>query len=201
MQEYKVKSVNDKNNINWEEVDRASVNLFKWTDNYKPETYAQVVLVPGWGLVCKMTCYEANPLTTCVEDGQAVHEDSCMEFFVSFDGKNYMNFEANSDAVKKICIGPDRGQRENVWITHPGYFEVSSFRSDDHWSLIYLLPFSGVKELYPDFDESSMHELRANFYHMGANPDGEDFYYAMWNEVMTDTPDYHVPEYFGKLVF
>lgn len=201
MKEYKVAAFQDKNNIDWSKVLKADVNLFKWTDNYKPKTYAQVVLVPGYGLVCKMTCKESNPYTKCVEDGQDVHEDSCMEFFVSFDGINYLNIEANSNAVKKVGFGPDRHNREMVWLTHPGYFEVSSIKSNNEWCLIDVLPFEGIKKLFPNFDENNMTDIRGNFFHMGTNPNGPDYYYAMWSEVMTETPDYHQPKYFGKLVF
>lgn len=201
MKEYKVVSVDDKNNIDWDNVPVANVDIFKWTDNYKPETFAQVVLVKGYGLVAKLTCNESNPYTKCVEDGQDVHEDSCMEFFVSFDGINYINIEANSDAVKKIGFGPDRHDRRKVWLEYPGYFEVASFKGRNQWSLIEVLPFEGIKKLYPDFDENKLDEIKANFFHMGTNPNGPDYYYGMWNEVMSKNPDYHLPEYFGRLVF
>lgn len=201
MKEYKVKKFSAINDIKWDIVDVANIDVFKWTDNYKPKTIAQAVWVECYGLIVKMTSFETNPYTKCVEDGQDVHEDSCLEFFISFDNKNYLNIEANSNAIKKIGFGSDRHNRKKVWLTHPGYFQVSSFKEKDKWGLIDVLPFSGIKELFPNFDSNKIDTVVANFYHMGTNPNGEGYYYSMWNEINTKDPDFHQLKDFGRLVF
>ena len=198
IKEYRVSRVQDKDNINWETVPKANIDIYKWTDNYKADAYAQVVMVPSFGIIAKLTCMEVDPLATRKEDCGDVYKDSCLEFFSSFDGgKSYFNMEANANAARTVNFRVVGEEKQVIWASHPEMFQISSYRAKDHWYLIYVLKFDEIKKFFPDY---ALGNFTANFYHMGTNPYGEGCYYSMWNEIDSDKPNFHRPDCFGKMV-
>lgn len=196
--DYKVTKVADKDNIPWDSIPKADIDIYKWTDNYHAKSFAQLVMVPDFGIIAKLTCMERNPLATRTEDCSDVYKDSCLEFFSSYDGgKSYINMEANANAARTVNFRVLGGDKETIWAKHPEMFQISSCKKTDHWYLIFVLKFEEIKKYFPDYDCG---DFSANFYHMGTNPEGDGFYYSMWNEVDSDTPNFHRPDCFGKMV-
>ena len=140
-----------------------------------------------------------------MEDNGPVWEDSCCEFFVSdpSDG-TYYNFEMN-------CIGTllasKRKSREDFRlfqteelaqiIRHSSLDRKKVDYSDEIfiWQTAVCIPFSLIGTGEGRLPES----LRANFYKCAdktAHP-----HFLSWNPVEVPHPDFHRPEYFGKLIF
>lgn len=136
----------------------------------------------------------------------AVHKDSCVEFFVSPDGKNYYNFEFNCIGITHLAYGPGRGNRK---FTDPEIIRKIEIRStlgsepfeektgSFEWEMMIRIPlecfafdplirFDGIKGT-------------ANFYKCG--DDSSEPHYLTWNPVLTEKPDYHRPEFFGRIQF
>lgn len=135
-----------------------------------------------------------------------VYKDSCVEFFVSVDGEKYYNFEFNCIGTTHLAHGPGRGNRKFV---NPEIIEKIEIESslgttpfndrsgNFEWEMMIRIPLECFT-----FDKiKSLNGLKAtaNFYKCGdetAVP-----HYVTWNPVGTENPDYHRPEFFGKLLF
>ncbi len=134
-----------------------------------------------------------------------VYQDSCVEFFVSPEGSDYYyNFEFN-------CIGTihaaKRIDRHNGTLlsdeeldsvkrlpscgTRP-FQEVEGMFS---WNIIVAIPLSLIGVTYTPGNPV---ELRGNFYKCAdatSHP-----HYLSWAPIDTPTPDFHRPEFFGKII-
>ncbi len=128
-----------------------------------------------------------------------VHEDSCLEFFFMPEGaEQYLNFEINPNGCLHLGFGPDRQNRINALPADPReVFGIRTGRTEDGWEAEYRIPVSFLRQFYPAFDCTGT--LCANLYKCGdktVHP-----HYLAWKPVGTPTPDFHRPEYFGKMTF
>jgi hypothetical protein len=132
-----------------------------------------------------------------------VSEDSCVEFFVSPSLDNhYWNFELN-------CIGTinasHRSERHNpTRLTDTELARVRRYASCGNrpfqeveglftWSLVIAIPLELIGVCY----EGKPIELTGNFYKCASGSSQPHF--LSWAPINTPTPDFHRPEFFGKL--
>lgn len=132
-----------------------------------------------------------------------VSEDSCVEFFMKVPGsKEYWNFEFN-------CIGTiNASHRETrpapVRLTDEQLSRVKRYASCGTkpfqemeglfaWNLIIAIPFDLI-----GIDENNRPEfIEGNFYKCGSKTGAPHF--LSWSPIDTPTPDFHRPEFFGKI--
>ena len=138
----------------------------------------------------------------------SVWEDSCVEFFLSLeaDPHNYYNFEINAIGTVLGAYGPDRNQRECLSESLLSKVETSPSLgrkpfdnqvNNTPWNIqiripIEVLTHSGITNL-------SGTDGYGNFYKCGDNLKQPHF--LSWKPVLTSTPDFHTPRYFGHLSF
>lgn len=135
-----------------------------------------------------------------------VYKDSCVEFFISPDGENYYNFEFSCIGVTHLAFGPGRGNRKFADPAIVEKIEIESTLGKENfdtksgkfeWEMMIRIPLSCFQ-----FSKiSSLNGLKAtaNFYKCA---DGTpEPHYVTWNPVGTENPDYHRPDYFGKVLF
>jgi hypothetical protein len=136
-----------------------------------------------------------------------VYKDSCVEFFLSVDGKRtYYNFEFNCIGTPHVGYGPGREGRELI---DPAILEQVKVRSSlgdqpvdkkgngQTWSLMAAIP--RVCLIHdPDLVLKGL-KAHANFYKCGDETDEPHF--VTWNPVGTGKPDYHQSAFFGELLF
>lgn len=140
-----------------------------------------------------------------LEDNGPVWEDSCCEFFASDpnDG-TYYNFEMNCIGT---LLGAKRKNREDCTHYPPErladvtrYSTLARKQRDLSgkifgWSVGMAVPLEMIG-IDPSHLPSS---IRANFYKcadMTAHP-----HFLAWNRVVSPTPDFHRPDFFGELLF
>lgn len=144
------------------------------------------------------------------QDQGAVWEDSCVEFFVAFDGKGYYNFEFNCIGVCLLSFredgqAPVRASAEvmrmigrDSTLGCEGFAERVLTTGDRvHWELNVRIP----KEAFfvHRFDTLQGVEARANFYKCG---DGlSKPHYLSWAPISAPSPNFHLPEFFGEVTF
>lgn len=137
-------------------------------------------------------------------DQSPVCEDSCVETFIQpVKNAEYWNFEfncigtlnashrltrsnptrLNSEELKQILRFPSCGNRP--------FKEIEGLFA---WSILVVIPFSimGINNA-----ESGM-ELWGNFYKCASATSQP--HYLSWAPIDTDKPDFHCPEFFGKLI-
>ena len=140
-----------------------------------------------------------------MEDNGPVWEDSCCEFFVAHpsDG-TYFNFELNCAGT---LLASKRTSRENAVLFTAGQLSrIKRFGTAERklteengrifrWSAGLCIPMDLIG-LDPERLPAS---IRANFYKCAdksAHP-----HFLSWNPVLTPSPDFHRPEFFGELYF
>ena len=153
--------------------------------------------------------YEVNEKYILAQETRingAVYKDSCVEFFISLDGKNYYNLEINCIGTVHLAHGPERGNREFV---NPEIIKKIAIESslgnkpfeektgNFDWEMMIKIPVECFA-----FDKiESLNKLKAtaNFYKCGDAT--SEMHYLTWNPIKTKNPDYHCPEFFGKIYF
>lgn len=135
-----------------------------------------------------------------------VHLDSCVEFFISVDGTNYYNFEFNCIGTIHVGWGTGRQDRKHLPAEIVRLIQVRSSLGNipfpvktGHfsWEMCVLIP--GECFIYDKGISFDGLTGNANFYKCG------DFlpepHFLSWNHVGTSEPDFHRPEFFGKIDF
>jgi hypothetical protein len=132
----------------------------------------------------------------------SVWEDSCVEFFVSFDNGGYYNFEFNCLGTFLAAFGPSKNERDFLEkevmkkiVTHVSI--VRNEHEDINWELTAAIPVSSF--VHTSIDKLQGVSCNANFYKCGdmlAEP-----HFVAWSNIESATPNFHLPEYFGTLEF
>jgi hypothetical protein len=135
-----------------------------------------------------------------------VYKDSCVEFFISPDGENYYNFEFSCIGTTHLAFGPGRGNRKFVDPAVVEKIEIESSLGNKpfdnksgnfEWEMMIRIPLSCFQ--YNKITSLNGLKATANFYKCA---DGTpEPHFVTWNPVGTENPDYHRPEFFGKVLF
>jgi hypothetical protein len=149
-------------------------------------------------LVVKAEWYKPN---------DPVFKDSCVEFFVEFDDdKDYYNCEFNVIGTCKFNYGRAREQRKLIAETSISLINyLAIIQNENHqntakrigWELTLMIPVKA-------FSENQLSSLigkkcRGNFFKCG--DDLPEPHFLAWNNVEAPSPNFHVPECFGEIVF
>jgi len=147
---------------------------------------------------------ESDIKAVCDRDNGKVWEDACVEFFVSFNEKQYYNIECN--CIGKILIGKGFGKTGRVPLPDDLLKKVDRWSSlgdspvenlSGDWEVSLVIP----KEIfYPDITKTfDRIKARGNFYKCGDCLQTPHF--LSWNPIKSETPNFHLPEFFGELIF
>jgi hypothetical protein len=133
---------------------------------------------------------------TQTEQNSEVCLDSCMEFFFTPNtgDENYFNLEFNAASVSLFGIGKEREGRRDILALSNGVSVATSLSAPAGWKAFVFVPFSVMEKYFSAVEN----EMRANFCKCGDETRIE--HYATWNKIETPEPDYHRPEYFGRLL-
>lgn len=137
------------------------------------------------------------------ENNSHVHQDSCVEFFVSPKGeKPYYNFEFNCIGTIHAACREDRNN--GMMLSDEQLAQVKRLPSCGtkpfqelegmfSWNLAVAIPLSliGIK-----YDGNPI-DMRANFYKCADSTAAPHF--LSWAPIDTPQPDFHRPEFFGDI--
>ena len=190
----------------------ASLENAPWLDfPDKPEVQFRIAW-SGDYLLLKFNVKEREILGSFTKDLTDVFKDSCVEIFLSPEGKDYYyNFEFNCLGACLVQKGVERKDREVlsqdvldriIRISSLGTDPVHRYHeglADEavSWSLMLVIPASVF--IYETIDSFAGIKMDGNLYKCG--DELETPHYLCWNRIETDTPDFHSPEYFGELWF
>ena len=138
-----------------------------------------------------------------IQSNSPVYEDSCVEFFVSFDeGINYYNFEFNCIGTGLVGYGSSKDNRQLLDARLVNNLEKQSNITSENdngfnWQLTIVIPLSiFIHTTLPTLSDTNS---RANFYKCGDLLPEPHF--ISWSNIVSETPNFHLPRFFGKLVF
>lgn len=184
----------------WEKIPALAVDQIKW--------------LPDIGIrMTQQICYDAEKLyihQRAVESPvvaehtdvlSQVCEDSCMEFFICPEESfgRYFNFEWNLNGCLYLGFRTDRHNSVRLQLKdHKELFHFRGAETDDGWEIFYEIPASFIQLFLPDFSLIAGKEFRANCYKCGSKTPNP--HYLSWNPIDSQTPDFHRPQDFGRLI-
>lgn len=136
-------------------------------------------------------------------DNGRVYEDACVEFFVQpFADQSYYNFEFN--CIGKLLLqGGAKGDRKMApsevlaqvkrW-SSLGDQPFATKAGNHSWELTAIIPFSAF---FRHPQATVQEEIKANFYKCGDKLPTPHF--VSWNKILTEKPNFHAPEFFGRI--
>lgn len=189
----------------WDDISFAEIGEYPWSGAYRPKATAALVCCDD-RFVLRMKALEKRDHLRMEEEGLSgfVHEDSCMEFFFSpFPGaENYINFEINPRGAAHIAVGKDRHNRKRVEsLLDAKEFSVKPFLQDRgadcEWGFTAEISFRLIARMLEIGTYAPPEVLSGNFYICGDKTPVP--HYGVWNFVDLPAPDYHRPEFFGRI--
>ena len=178
-----------------------AVDCVPWPESFplKPEVSAKLAHTND-SILIRFDVHENGLRAVCTEPNGPVWEDDCVEFFVKDpDSDYYYNFENN-------CIGAGlaarRLSRNEFRFLDPAQAsqikrhaslpcKPVELEGEQNWCLELEIPFAVLD--CPEKPEV----LLGNFYKCGDKTATAHF--LCWNPISTPNPDFHRPEFFGRL--
>ncbi len=176
--------------VNWEEFP------------YKPEVYFQVAH-DNQRIFIHYSVQEEFLKAQYVRINEAVWEDSCVEFFVSFDGNvSYYNIEFNILGTGLIGVG-SRIKKERTRLDPEVIAKIQSTTTvvnaggRKKWNIILVIPTDVfVNDKIECLEGITAH---GNLYKCGDGLPTPHF--LSWNKIEHATPNFHLPDFFGEIQF
>jgi hypothetical protein len=198
--EYKVKRLTGVETA-WVNTEPLCVCNFPWDNNgYKPEAAAGRFYSSDRFHVFFET-YGEHIRAVNAEPNSYVCQDSCVEFFVNPCpelSQKYVNIEINPIGTKHIGIGVERRRRTLIGGREYEMIKVKPYIDSPNWGVVYTIPFEFFYNLYGPINFSAGRKMKANFYKCGDLT--RDPHWACWNEIKSNEPNFHLPEFFGDLI-
>lgn len=198
---YIVKYVKNYKELNWEVTEKADVTIPQWLPDVGI-TAAAKVCYDNSNLYVRLEAVEKDITARHKGLYDMVCEDSCLEFFFCpMEGDNrYFNFEMNPNGSAYIGFGYSNPENIRLIINKAAdLFQIKPFNTEKGWGVEYKIPYTFIQTFFPEFKITHGSEMRGNFYKCG-DLSPKPHYYA-WNEITCEKPDFHTPEYFGKIIF
>ena len=181
------------------------VNQISWPEYPYLPAVSFKIAYSTQSILLEYNVQEKHLKAVYLKTNQPVYKDSCVEFFISFDNTHYYNFEFNSLGTALVGHGTEnRTARKHLpaslieKIKTKSIVTTSKEEGVDHsWILRLEIPF---KLFYKEnFKSLKGIEASANFYKCG--DDLPEPHYISWNKIETPEPNFHLPEFFGKVTF
>ncbi|MCF6334096.1 MAG: hypothetical protein L3J11_12510 [Draconibacterium sp.] len=182
------------------------IDILNWKQySYRPDLKFRIGHVKD-EIWLKFYVIEKNILAKETHINGAVYKDSCVEFFISFDNENYYNCECNCIGTIHLAHGKGRDNRKFVDPEIIKKIEIESSLGNQpfaekhgnfEWEMMIRIPVECFA--YDKIKLLDGMKATANFYKCG--DDTSEPHFVTWNPVKTENPDYHRPEYFGKIYF
>lgn len=186
-----------------EKAAKAFISQVNWEEYPYQPTVGLSVARSETHLVALYNVCSLDLRAIAMEDHGKVWEDSCCEMFISdpCDG-TYYNFELN--CIGTMLAAKRTGRNDPAYFTEEQMKKIIRHSSlerkeynengDIHrWTVAMCIPF----ELFGVNAGNLPEYIRANFYKcadMTAHP-----HFLSWNKIEIEKPDFHRPDFFGKI--
>lgn len=183
-----------------------AVEMVPWPDfNDKPEV--SFALAYGKrGIYLKFYVIESTLQAIYCKTNDPVYRDSCVEFFIAFNGEaEYYNFEFNCLGTCLAGYGPEQNNRKLLEAGLIANIKTLATikQTDIHdqalfsWQLALMIPIETF--CMHSLTQLKGVESKANLYKCGEEL--PNMHYLSWNAIEAAKPNFHLPQFFGKLVF
>ena len=183
-----------------------SIDQVNWSEEYpyKPEVKCRLSHDSKWLFLE----YEVNEKATKAEEsrlGEAVYEDSCVEFFIKPEGgRYYYNFEFNAIGCMSLARRLTRDEKVSAPMdvlrsvkceSSLGSAPFAEKTLGQSWTLKVDIPIGALYE--SGLTTWDGLECSINLYKCG---DGlSEPHFLSWAPISHPTPNFHLPEFFRKV--
>lgn len=176
------------------------IESYKWVENSYTPKVEVYVCHDNEKMRVFFKAFEEKIVARETKDNGRVWCDSCVEIFLRpFYDDRYINFEINPNGAAIMSIGDSRENRKALIYDYKQRLNIIVRRFEGGWSVQFDVPFDMLAEIYQkDVKIESGDSFFANFYKCGDETPSP--HYGMWNEIDTSEPDFHLPQFFGKLI-
>jgi hypothetical protein len=195
----------------WGEAEPLFIETYPWFKGGQKQQTSVALQYDDKAIYTLFVCEDKHIYAVTALPNGPVCLDSCVEFFATPEprkGPDYFNFEANCCGSMLLGWGAERNGRKlagadvfkqiKIVTSIPGPTRGET-PGDDGWWLAVAIPFKAIDLLSGrKIAPKSGDEWLANFFRCGGKTDDQ---YAVWNPIVTEKPDYHRPEQFGRLIF
>jgi hypothetical protein len=196
----------------WEQARPVRIDEFPWPRPGERQPTTVRLLYDADAVYVQFRCRDRHIFSRVTDLNGPVCQDSCVEFFATVNpaaGPHYFNLEVNCCGHVLLGFGPERRDRKavspdlarrlTVAASEPGPTREES-AGDRGWWVAAAVPFAVIEKMAgtPLVRPGCGSEWRANFYRCGGKTGPQ---YACWNPVVWEHPDFHRPEFFGRLRF
>lgn len=130
-----------------------------------------------------------------------VWEDSCVEFFVSFDESGYYNLEFNCLGTVCAAFGKSRNGRtplpEQALNKIKSQARITRRQEHFYWEISLVIPTEVF--IHHSISSPGGIKCRGNFYKCGDGLSSPHF--LSWTNIESNVPNFHLPDFFGEIVF
>ena len=197
MKQLNVPYCNDANNL-----ERHTIDFVPWPSYpYKPKVSFSIAYNDEH-IFLKYFVQEKAIRANANNMNGSVWEDSCVEFFISFDETGYYNLEFNCIGTALIGFGKSRDDRQLInteVISNVNTQSVIQKKGSDlyHWELSLVIPLEVF--VHHPLPTLNGRQCRANFYKCGDLLPEPHF--LAWSDIHSEEPNFHLPQFFGTLSF
>jgi hypothetical protein len=171
---------------------------------YAPDTSFSIAWTDN-AIWLKYFVKENSVRVCCQTDNSPVYEDSCVEFFISFDDAGYYNLEFNCIGVCLAAFGKSRFDRRPLLQDSMSQIrrmaQIENFSEEGvkqaSWQLALVIPTNIF--VHHSISQLKGRRCRVNFYKCG--DELPQPHYLSWTPITADNPDFHLPDYFGRMQF
>ncbi len=186
---------------------RHPIDVICWQNfSYKPEVNFKIAYTDQ-AILLKVYVKENYIRAKYNQSNDPVYRDSCFEFFISVDQDNsYYNFEFNcigtpyqaymKQGEKRVKAASEIVKSIRTMSTL-GNQTFEEKQGDFEWEMTILIPLKSF--FNHDLKALKGKACNVNFYKCGDELTKQHF--LTWNIIETENPDFHRPEFFGKLLF
>ncbi|WP_316813415.1 carbohydrate-binding family 9-like protein [Pedobacter heparinus] len=187
-----------------DKAERQLIGCSPWKEFTVSDVHACFVIVQGSDCIA-LKYYVREPFSKPVyfNANDPVYKDSCVEFFIGFNNDPaYYNFEFNNAGTCLLGFGTGRERKYLPkslidQIRYSRSFKSTGTEALIGWELTLLIPFEVF--CFHSIGKFEGPSCRGNFFKCGDDLPAP--HYLAWNNIATDSPNFHLPEFFGTIDF
>lgn len=198
MREYIIKK-KDKN-FSWDKFEALSIDQQLVPSQAEVSAKAQICY-DDEAIYVKLSAVEKNIRAELTGALDSICDDSCLEFFFCpmEDDERYFNIECNLNGAFYLGFGQNVHNLMRLIPEEPPITPIGR-RTDNGWEVDYKIPYSFIKQFFPEFEAFSGKKIRANAYKCGDKT--EIPHYLCWQKVpVLKEASFHNPQAFGVMIF
>jgi hypothetical protein len=184
-------------------MDRQSIGHMPWQDLQLKPAASFVITHGNDAVFLKYFIEEGTLRSTYVRPNDPVYNDSCVEFFIGFEGEeDYYNFEFNCAGTCLAGYGTGKERallpaNEILKIRHHSLIRTLTGKSLLHWELTLIIPL----EVFIHHRLITLAQVkgRGNFFKCG--DEMPEPHHLTWAPIRSPYPDFHLSRFFGDLHF